>query len=53
MDDPRLANVRVQNNPMDFGQAPKTLLDPGCRHVQSLGQLGVVEAGTRLNEVPN
>jgi len=53
VDDPWLANMRVQHDSMDVGEAAQKLLDLVRRHAQLVGQLGIGRAGTLLDQPPN
>ena len=53
MDDPWLANMRVQHDSMDVGEAAQKLLDLVRRHAQLVGQLGIGRAGTLLDQPPD
>ena len=53
MNNPRLANVRVQNHSVDFRELLKKMFELGSGHVKASRQFGVAWAATVLDERPN
>ena len=53
MNNPRLANVRVQNDSVDFRELLKKLINLGTGHVQASRQFGVAWAATALDDARN
>jgi hypothetical protein len=53
MNDPWLANMRVQHDSMDVGKAVQNLLNLLRRNAQLVGQLGIGGAGTLFDQPPD